>query len=155
MSPSRSEVEARKGILTVHILFHHKFQIAFACNIPQGSGSSLDKNLVSLFLFFRFICTIPTCTTSNFPPPGLVSSYASQPTVAPLCPHVLCWQHPYSTAPIYTLAWPAWLSHGLSYSRRNSVVQVQKCMPATLLFLKALLCTIFTAGGRQIGAMQV
>lgn len=25
--------------------------------------------------------------------------------------HVLCWQHPSNTAPIYTLMWPAWLSH--------------------------------------------
>lgn len=61
MSPSRSEADGRKGMLTAIILFCHKFRIAFAYIIPQGSGSSLDRNLVSCFLFLRFIRTIPTC----------------------------------------------------------------------------------------------
>lgn len=122
MSPPRSEGQARKRKLIAHIFFCHKIQIVSACKIPQGSGASLDRNLVSCFLFLRFICTIPTCTRSNFLPPDLISSYASQSAVAPLSPHMLCWEHPYNTAPIYTFIWPAWLSHRLSNSRRNSVV---------------------------------
>lgn len=133
MSPSRSEAEARKGMLTAHSLFNHKFQIAFASIFPRDQAPPWTEPS-KLFPFLRFVCTIPTHTRSNFLPPGLVSSYSFQSAVAPLSPHVSCWQHPYNTAPIYTSVWPAWLSQGLSYSRFKSRSICQSLHSSSMLF---------------------